>query len=79
MPIRVAIIGLGSAAHNIHLPAYAMMRDKIAIVGGCNISEGARKRARKKRCLQNLYSDPDEMIEKTKPDIVSIITHCCPN
>jgi predicted dehydrogenase len=31
MPIRVAIIGLGAAAHNIHLPAYAMVRDKIAI------------------------------------------------
>ena len=74
MPIRVAIIGLGSAAHNIHLPAFAMIRDKITIVGGCDISEGARERTRKEWCLQNLYSDPEEMIEKTKPDIVSIIT-----
>jgi len=74
MPIRVAIIGLGAAAHNIHLPAYAMIRDKITVVGACDISANAKERAKKVWSLYDLFNDPEEMIEKTKPDIVSIIT-----
>lgn len=74
MPIRVAITGLGAAAHNIHLPAYAMIRDKITVVGGCDISEKARDRTRKQWNLQAVYGNSEEMIEKTKPDIVSIIS-----
>ncbi len=74
MPIRVAIIGLGAATHNIHLPAYAMVRDKIAIVGGCDVSEKTRKRTKKEWNLQAVYDNPEEMIEKTRPDIVSIIS-----
>lgn len=72
--MRVAIIGLGAAAHNIHLPAYAMIRDKVTVVGGCDISEKVRDRTRKQWNLQAVYDNPEEMIEKTGPDIVSIIT-----
>lgn len=74
MLTRVGIIGLGAAAHNIHLPAYAMARDKIAVVGGCDISEKARKRARREWNLLAVFDNPEEMIAKTKPDIVSIVT-----
>ena len=74
MPIRVAIIGLGAAAHNIHLPAYAMIRDKMIVVGGCDINENARNYTRQKWNIEGIYSTPEEMIDKTRPDIVSIIT-----
>lgn len=74
MQTRLGIIGLGAAAHNIHLPAYAMVRDKITVVGGCDISEKARKRVSKEWNVQAVYDNPEEMIEKTRPDIVSIIS-----
>lgn len=74
MPTRVAIIGLGAAAQNIHLPAYAMIKDKITIVGGCDLNEEARDIACRKWGVKDVFSDPDEMIKKTRPDIVSIIT-----
>ncbi len=74
MRTKIAIIGLGAAAHNIHLPAYAMIGDKATVVGGCDINEKARDRAGKEWNIQAVYDNADEMIDKTRPDIVSIIT-----
>lgn len=74
MQKRVGIIGLGAAAHNIHLPAYAMIKDKVTVVGGCDISEKARERAGKELNIPAVYDNAEEMIRETRPDIVSIIS-----
>lgn len=72
--LRVAIIGLGSAARNIHLPAYASLAEKVTVVGGCDTDGEARKTASEKFGLKNVFDDPLELIKAVQPDIVSICT-----
>src|SRR5258707_6217630 len=72
--IRVAVIGLGAVTRNIHLPAYAQMKDRVAIVGGCDVDRAAQDWARGKWKLPHVCNDARELIVKTKPDIVSICT-----
>ena len=35
--MRLAVIGLGAVARNLHFPAYARLRDRLVIVGGPDI------------------------------------------
>jgi D-apiose dehydrogenase len=72
--IRVALIGLGAVARNIHLPAYRQLQDKVSVVAGCDIEDTARAVAKSKWHLSEVYDNAEEMIEKTKPDVVSICT-----
>jgi len=72
--VRVAIIGLGAVTRNIHLPAYAQLKDKVSVVAACDVDDAARTLVAKKWTLSETYHNPQEMIEKTKPDIVSICT-----
>ncbi|MGI9036149.1 MAG: Gfo/Idh/MocA family protein [Pyrinomonadaceae bacterium] len=73
-PQRVAIIGLGAASRNIHLPAYKSLAGKVEIVGGCDTDGDARKTWREKFGIGEIFDDPLKMIETTAPDIVSICT-----
>ena len=71
--VRVAIIGLGAATRNIHVPAYARLGSRVSIVAGCDVSEDARNMGLK--CgIPTVFDDPREMIQKTAPDIVSVCT-----
>lgn len=72
--LRVAVIGLGAAARNIHLPAYSGLTGKISVVGGCDIDAEARRIAGQKFGLKRVFDNPFEMIKATSPDIVSICT-----
>jgi len=71
---RVAIVGLGAVTRNIHLPAYAQMKDRVTIVGGCDVDRAAQDLARSKWKLPYVCNDLRELVEKTKPDIVSVCT-----
>ncbi len=73
MKTRISIIGLGAATQNIHIPAYSQLKE-VEIVAGCDVDKRAREIARKKWGLPEVYDNPREMIEKSKPDIVSICT-----
>src|SRR5713226_7958073 len=72
--VRVAIIGLGAVTRNIHLPAYAQMKNRVTIVGGCDVDPTAQDLARGKWKLPHVCGDARELIDKTKPDIVSVCT-----
>ena len=72
--IRVAIIGLGAVTQNIHLPAYAQLKNRISLVAGCDPNPEARKRAREHWNLPEVFDDPRKMLEATAPDIVSVCT-----
>ena len=69
----VAIIGLGAAANHIHLPAYAKLGKQVRLVGGCDPNSAARERAHRKWRLP-VFEDPLEMLERTRPDVVTICT-----
>jgi D-apiose dehydrogenase len=71
---RIAIIGLGQVTRNIHLPAYGRLGEQVQIVAGCDVDPEARTYAEKGHHLPALFENPEEMIEKIKPDIVSICT-----
>jgi predicted dehydrogenase len=70
--IRVAIIGLGAVTRNLHLPAYSRLKDELAVVGGCDPDCAAAKLASEKWHLRELFESPQEMLEKTRPDVVSV-------
>lgn len=72
--VRLAIIGLGSVTRNLHLPAYSRLRDKVDVVAGCDVDPAARASSRRTPQVSQIYDNPEEMIEKTKPDMVSICT-----
>jgi predicted dehydrogenase len=67
---RVAIVGLGAVTRNIHLPAYARLNGKVAIVAGCDPDAGARGRSG----LPATFADAAEMIERSRPDVVVVCT-----
>ena len=72
--MRVAVIGLGAAARNIHLPAYLTLKNKIEIVGGCDTDLVAGKTMQQRFGLKQIFDNPRKMIEITRPDIVSVCT-----
>ncbi|MGE0470182.1 MAG: Gfo/Idh/MocA family protein [Nitrospira sp.] len=72
--IRLAVLGLGAVTKNIHLPAYQRLKDRVVLVAGCDVDPAARAAMAKAGVFQALFEHPEEMLEKTKPDVVSICT-----
>lgn len=67
MKWKMAICGLGAAAHQIHIPAYKKLPE-VEVVGGYdpNIKQGDFSFP--------LFDSVDELIEETVPDILAIVT-----
>jgi predicted dehydrogenase len=64
---KIAIAGLGAAAKTIHLPAYRKLPD-VQVVGGFDPA------AKEGDFPFPLFSSAAEMIDKSKPDIVAVVT-----
>jgi predicted dehydrogenase len=71
---KIAVIGAGWAARIAHLPAYTNAR--VAPVAIADLNTDIANAEAKKHGIPNVYSDWREMIEKEKPDAVSV---CVPN
>ncbi|EXX87680.1 dehydrogenase [Paenibacillus darwinianus] len=72
--IRVAVIGCGSISKHRHIPEYAM-NPNVELVAFCDIvPERSQQYADQYRA--KAYTDYKEMLEKEKPDAVSV---CLPN
>lgn len=67
MNYRIAIAGLGAASRHIHIPAYNNLAS-LEIVGGCD------PLARPKDFFFPLFASAEEMLEKSKPDILAVVT-----
>src|SRR6516225_10055366 len=65
MKYRLAIIGLGAAAQNIHLPACRRLRE-VDVIGGCDVVAPMR------RFPFPVYDSPEKMLAELRPDIVTI-------
>ena len=72
--IRLAIAGLGAVTRNVHLPAYNKLARKISLVGGCDVKEDARAGFAKVWPSMPVFSDLDQLLRTTKPEVVSICT-----
>ena len=69
----VAIIGLGAAADHIHLPAYALLRGQMRVVGACDPDPQARERARRKWRVP-VFEDAQQMLQQVHPEVVTVCT-----
>ena len=70
--VRLAVIGCGPMANNVHLPSFSSYKD-VQIVGLCDVNEKALKETSAKYGVKPCFTDYQEMVEKTKPDAILAI------
>jgi len=68
----VALVGLGTAAWGIHLPALAQL-PQLRLVGGADLSEAARARFSREVGLP-AYASAQELLERERPEWVIVAT-----
>jgi predicted dehydrogenase len=71
-PTRIAVVGLGNAGQTLHLPALAGI-SSASVVGGCDLDAG-RRDAAAMRWKIPVFSDFDDMLGRTSPEVVVIGT-----
>ena len=69
-PTRVAFIGLGASARNIHWPAYRLLGDRVSVVGGSDPDGSARAAAQTLGITA--FADATELLQRTRPDVVAV-------
>lgn len=69
--VRTAVIGLGRAAAEIHLPACRMLPE-IEVVAGCDPDEARRMALARQFGLPAVYADPVEMLAREQPELVIV-------
>ncbi len=72
-PFRVAIVGLGAAAEQIHLPACASLPG-VVITSACEPDAGRRERVGRRFKVPHLYPDAPTLLAREHPDVVIIAT-----
>ena len=72
--IRLAVIGLGAVTRNIHLPAYRRLKGRGTLVAGCEVDLATMAAMEKTGLFKRIYDSHEEMLDKAKPDVVSICT-----
>ena len=63
-------------ANSAHIPAYRQFSDDFEIVAVSDINPVAAQDTAKRHGIDRFYTDASEMLEKEKPDVVSV---CVPN
>lgn len=74
--LKVAVIGAGMIAQSAHLPAYRYFSDRFSVCAVSDVNEKAAKDAAERFDIPHVYTDAEEMLQKEKPDLVSV---CAPN
>ncbi len=74
--IKVCIISCGMITNSAHIPAYRNFGDDFFISAVSDINEKAAEETAKRHGIPNWYKDAEEMLEREKPDLVSV---CVPN
>lgn len=74
-PLRVAIIGAGQVADKVHA-SYYCTREDLQLVAVCDSCLSQAQTLAEKYGGAQVWDDPQTMLQKVKPDIVSI---CSPN
>jgi predicted dehydrogenase len=71
--MRIALVGLGRVAEQIHLPACAMIPN-VKIIAACEPDRDRRRLMAKQFGISTQYETPEALFEKEKPDIAVIGT-----
>ena len=72
MPFSVAIAGLGTAARQIHLPAYAGIG--VRVVGGCDPRVKGDPAFSPTRFRFPVFATVQELLDGTRPDLLAVVT-----
>ena len=79
-PLKIALLGFGQAARNIHLPALRGLGEQFEVVVVCDPGEAAREAARAVLPAAKLYADAYEAIRAGGIDAVDLCSppseHC---
>ena len=70
-PIRMALLGLGEAAKNIHLAACRRI-ERVQLVAGADPDPAARLAFGSLEAGIPLFDDPAELLERERPDWVIV-------
>jgi virulence factor len=70
--VRVAMVGAGSMANNVHYPSLASFPD-VEFAGICDLQPDRLKATADKYQIEKRYSDYQAMIKETAPDAVYVI------
>lgn len=73
---KVCIISCGMITNSAHIPAYRQFPKDFEIAAVSDINEAAAKDTAKRHGIERYYTDAEEMLEREKPDVVSV---CVPN
>ena len=71
-----AVIGSGMIANQGHIPAYLQFPDRVSLRAVCGRNEATTLETARRYGIEHFYTSPAELLEREKPDIVSI---CTPN
>ncbi len=74
--IKVSIISAGMITNKAHIPAYLNRSDCYTVTAVSDLNFEAAKETKERFSLEACYRDAEEMLEKEKPDLVSV---CVPN
>ncbi len=72
--LKVVVVGAGFAGRVVHLPGYRSVGQPVAAI--CDLDTNVAQNIADQFAIENVYSDWREMIEKERPDVVSV---CLPN
>lgn len=72
--LRVCIIGAGFITGTQHIPAINKLKDRLELAGVADCREDALIHLAKTYGIKNIYTDPMEMLDKEKPDLVHVCT-----
>ncbi|MBP3359234.1 MAG: Gfo/Idh/MocA family oxidoreductase [Clostridia bacterium] len=73
---KVCIISCGMIANSAHIPAFKHFSEDYEITAVCDINEKAARDTAERHGILSWYTDAQDMLDKEKPDIVSV---CVPN
>lgn len=73
--IRVAVIGCGVIAQNVHIPAY-IQNPKSKLVAICDSNTEQMEKVKKRYDIANTFSDYKELVDS---DLVDAVTICTPS
>ena len=72
--LKTAIVGCGLISNDKYLPILRGLKDKVTIVGLCDLNEDILRKVAVKFGVTNAYTDFSEMLSEQRPDLVIICT-----
>ena len=73
-PIRLAILGCGFAALQIHIPRLVKMRETFSLVGVADIQSTAAERAAELAGSCPAFTNLEQLLDETQPQALAVLT-----